>query len=249
MVDIFDNAMNKQEDTLLLSRYLDGELSTAEKVLVKKRLLAEMDLAEEYRRLKAVNDLLVKSFASNDAKTVPPKTAAMMGPFQLTMSNRNENSMWQFASAAAVVAAVGLLIIRGWNVSPAGHPVIFEQDQLISKALEQTPSSASNWVVLEDSRKLRPVLTFPHENGGWCREYELATVKANWKGIACRAGDTSWITQAIGDHEAIRPVVNKYRPAGADVNGKIGNFVKEHASDIPLSVKQELLLINAGWNR
>ena len=241
--------MNKQEDTLLLSRYLDGELSTAEQVRLKKRLLAEIDLAEEYRRLKAVNDLLVKSFARNDAKIVPPKIAAMMGPFQLTTSSRNNNSMWQFASAAAVVAAVGLLIIRGWNVSPVGHPVIFDQDQLISEALEQTPSSASKWVVLEDRRKLRPILSFSHENGGWCREYELATAKANWKGIACRSDDTPWITQAIGDHEAIRPVVNKYRPAGADVDGKIGNFVKEHASDIPLSVKQELLLINAGWKR
>ena len=97
--------MNKQEDTLLLSRYLDGELSTAEQVRLKKRLLAEIDLAEEYRRLKAVNDLLVKSFARNEAKIVPPKIAAMMGPFQLTMSNRKENSMWQFASAAAIVAA------------------------------------------------------------------------------------------------------------------------------------------------
>ena len=86
----------------------------------------------------------------------------MMGPFQLTISNRNENSIWQFASAAAIVAAVGLLIIRGWSVSPTGHPVIFEQDQLSSEALEQTPSSASKWVVLEDSRQLRPVLTFPH---------------------------------------------------------------------------------------
>ncbi len=241
--------MNKQEDTLLLSRYLDGELSTAEQVLVKKRLLSEIDLAEEYKRLKAVNDLLVKSFASSNAKTVPPKIAAMMGPFQLTTSNRNENSIWQFASAAAIVAAVGLLIIRGWNVSPTGHPVIFEQDRLISEALEQTPSSASKWVVLEDSRQLRPILTFRHENGGWCREYELATAKANWKGIACRSGEAYWITQAIGDHEAIKPVVNKYRPAGVDVDGKIGDFVKEHASDIPLSVKQELRLINAGWDR
>ena len=37
---------------------------------------------------------------------VSPKTATMLGPFQLAMSNRNENSMWQFASAAAVVAVI-----------------------------------------------------------------------------------------------------------------------------------------------
>ena len=57
------------------------------------------------------------------------------------------------------------------------------------------------------------------------------------------------LRRPLGDHEAIKPVVNKYRPAGSDVNGKIGDFVKEHASDIPLSVKQELRLINAGWDR
>ena len=241
--------MIKQEDTLLLSRYLDGELSITEQVGVKKRLLAEIDLASEYRRLKAVNDLLLKSLDNAAVRTVPPRTAAMMGPFEIALSSRRDNSIWQFASAAAIVAAFGLLLIRGWDSSPQGYPVIFEQDQLISKALEKTPSSSSEWVALGDNRELRPILTFPHSNGGWCREYELTTPKANWKGIACRTDNASWITQAIGGQEVIKPIVNKYRPAGADTNGEIGNFVREHASDIPLSLKQEKRVISAGWRR
>ena len=241
--------MNKQEDTLLLSRYLDGDLTSAEQIIIKKRLLSEKDLSGEYKRLKAVNDVLIQSLDHSGVKRVSPRTAAIMGPLESKLSSRPDSSIWQLASAAAIVAAIGLVMIRGWNASPGGYPVIFEQDRLISNALEQTPSSSSKWAVLEDDRELRPILTFPHSNGGWCREYELATKKANWKGIACRSEDATWITQAIGAQDSIKPIVNKYRPAGADVNGEIGNFVRENAADIPLSVKQETLLINAGWKR
>ena len=240
--------MNRQEDSQLLSRYLDGELSINEQTLLKKRLLSETDLSREYNRLKSVNDLLLHHFNEN-TKSVPPRTAAMLGSVEskiVTMPH-GANPIWQFATAATVVAAIGLFLVRGWGDFPAGQPVLFEQDQLLSQALDHATSSPTDWVGLADGRELRPILTFPHANGGWCREYELTTNIEHWKGVACRTKDTVWITQALGSQHAIEPIVDKYRPAGADENGEIGNFVKENASDIPISVARERILISKGW--
>ena len=242
--------MNRQEDTMLLSRYLDGDLSNKEEVALKKRILAEPALSSEFSRMKTVNDLLKQHFNSSSTKIVPPSTAAMMGSSETNVNNirTKHNSLWQFATAATAVAAIGLLLVREWSFSPTSQPVLFDQDQLVSEALEQAPSSADSWVSLADGRKLRPVLTFPHANGSWCREYNLSTESVNWKGIACRsAKNDEWITQALGAESAIDPIVDKYRPAGADENGEIGTFIRENASDIPVSVSQEQKLIESGW--
>ena len=117
-------------------------------------------------------------------------------------------------------------------------------DRIVSATLDTQPSGA-DWVELGDGRELRTVLTFPHEDGRWCREYLLRGGNADWRAVACRADDR-WVTQAAG-LESFLDSADAYRAAGAEDSEPVAVFINQHAADIALGAAQEQALMKDGW--
>ncbi len=118
-------------------------------------------------------------------------------------------------------------------------------DALVSAALDTQPSG-SDWAALGDGRELQPVLTFPHEDGSWCREYLLRGGSADWRSVACRQ-EGRWVTQAAG-LESFLDRSDAYRPAGADDSASVAVFISQNAADIALGFDEEQALIARDWN-
>ncbi|NQY02635.1 MAG: zf-HC2 domain-containing protein [Halieaceae bacterium] len=239
-----------QTDLEQISRYLDNEMSPAERVEVEQRCASEPAFKALLEESTALNISLKTTFTAPGTDAVPPKVAAMLGTTNnnvIAFPQRTQRTQrTQFAIAASVAAICGVLIAQNTAFQSAGSPDLLNDDLLLSQALETSPSMAKGWQILDDGRQLRPVLTFPSTSGQWCREYLLSAEEQDWRGVACRQDSGEWVTQALGTEAFLNPG-DAYQPAGAGDSDKVATFIGENAADIALGRNAESTLIANGW--
>lgn len=230
----------KHQDYELLSQYLDAELPAAATSELRLRLMAEPELRATYDRMRGINDDVHKAFNAPGADAVPQRIVRLL---QNDSSAVNRRAGWGFAVAASLLAATGLLMNPEWRQS-ADKP----GDTILNAALDTTPSRGDGWDTLSDGRKLRPVLSFAHRDGSWCREYLLLQDSQSWRGVACRS-QGQWNNRVLDASQVIQGSSTGYRPAEADDVDAISAFIATNAAGIALSRKQESEQIEANWQQ
>lgn len=241
--------MNDQ-DYELLSQYMDGELDVFTTRKLEQRLNVEPQLAATLQQLGTIDRSIKQTFnsagkpsvhVSELVKNSASKHLASKNSTSkvVQLPKRKARATWQFAAAATLVAAAGLLLMPD-SQQPHSH------DAILSAALESTPSMASGWKTLSDGRQVRPVLSFQNSNNQWCREFLLAENTDNARGVACRT-EAVWTTQVLVATAA--PVSeSQYRPAGAGDSEAIAQYLEQSGADVPLSASSEAALINSAWH-
>lgn len=259
-------SQSDNQDLELLSRYLDGELPAAQARGLESRLHAERNLQRTLVRLQELNQRLrdalseqaqvpetirrqLSSGADRDKRRAPPPHTSNVLPFpgNSARETKRPNTTWPLAIAAGLLAVVAPVLVMNTGLFPvsASQPSLPGNDRIVSSALERERSGI-DWIALSDGRELRPVLTFPHVDGRWCREYLLRGDK-DWRAVACRDGQR-WVTQAAG-LESYLDHVGAYAPAGAGDAEPVAVFISHHAADIALGPDEEQRLIHSGWSR
>jgi hypothetical protein len=259
-----------EQDVATLSRYLDGEMPPAEARQLEQRLDADAELRLGLVKLEELNRRLRDVF--RESAGVPPSVSALLeqavidrqadAPIGTDAPARAEPApgasdanvlpfpkrsvsvatrRWTGALAASLVFA--LAVGLGVKLDDAPGNSLPGNDRLVSEALDRQPSG-DGWARLADGRELQPVLTFPHHDGNWCREYLLRGGKADWRAVACREGDR-WVTQAAG-LESYIDGGSEYRPAGSGDAEPVAVFISQHAADIALDREAEAELL-AEW--
>jgi hypothetical protein len=240
-------------DIELLSRYIDGELEADASRELERRLKAESALQSALVRMEELNqrlrDALTERATIPESITERLRQAATQGgtgqvlpfPGERARARDSRRVPWQAALAASLVAAVALGLLVGTpDPQRQGLP---GNDARVAKALDSQPSG-SGWAALGDGRELQPVLTFPHRDGHWCREFLLRGGENDWRAVACRV-DGVWVTQAAG-LESFLDADNAYRPAGASDAAPVAVFIDQNAADIALGRDDEAALL-ADW--
>lgn len=238
-------------DIELLSQYLDGELPAADSRALEARLHTDSELQTTMLRMQELNQQLRDSFAEH--ASVPTAVSQLLedeaqesGATVLRFPSRKAetsepNRRWPYAIAASFAAVMAISMMGDYGPSVASLP---GNDALVSAALD-TQQSGAEWATLRDGRELQTVLTFPHEDGRWCREYLLKS-ESDWRAVACRE-DGEWVTQAAG-LESFLESADAYRPAGANDSAPVAVFISQHAADIALGWEAEEALISKGWD-
>jgi hypothetical protein len=229
-----------EQDYELLSQYLDRELSAADASQLEQRLAAEPGLQACLRELQALQSRLQDTYNDAAAGPVPAEITSLLqdSPVRIVSLPHRRVANWGFALAASLVVAVAAIQLVQYSKQPGA-------DNALSIALDNSPSRGSGWETLSDGRNIRPVLSFQSTSGAWCREYLLSDGDADWRGVACRDGDT-WATAVLANVELASPTA-AYRPAGADDADAIAAFIDQNAADIPLDARQEAELIARRW--
>lgn len=234
-----ENTTMNDQDYELLSQYMDGELDVFTTRKLEQRLSVEPQLAATLQRLTAIDSSIKQTF--NDAAKPSVQVSELVqnsATKVVQFPQRKARATWQFAAAATLVAAAGLLLMPD-SQQPDSY------DALLSSALESTPSMASGWKTLPDGRQLRPVLSFQDSSNQWCREFLLAENTDNTHGVACRT-EAIWTTHVLVATTA--PVSeSQYRPAGAGDSEAIAQYMEQSGADVPLSAASEATLINNAW--
>jgi hypothetical protein len=233
-----DDVMNDL-DYELISRYIDGELAADEALALRRRLLAEPELRTAYDRMRRADDRVRGAFAGAWAEQVPERISALLAGSSQG-GNSQRRAAWGVAVAASVLAAAGLLLNPEWRGGNSG-------DAELAAVLETTPSGGPQWQELADGRQVRPILSFAHVDGHWCREYLLSRDGATYRGVACRTGG-EWVTGVL-DTQPAPGGTTEYRPAGADDADSVAAFIAEHGAGIALSRSEEADLIASQWRQ
>lgn len=256
------------EDFELLSRYSDSEMTPIEARRFERRLDSEASLKDGLIRIEELNhrlrDALADQAAIPDAvqtllaestagtkptapteRVVATEDTARSGdagkvlpfPPRRQVASGTPRMKWRGALAASIAIAVAAGIVLDSRESGSRLP---GNDRLVDAALDQLPSG-SGWSTLADGRELQPVLTFPHREGNWCREYLLRD-DDNWRAVACHDG-SRWVTQAAG-LESFMDSSAAYRPAGAADSAPVAVFIDQNAADIALDAQAEAQLLS-----
>lgn len=243
-----------QQDYELLSRYLDGELPPALARELEQRLAAEPALGAVLARMQALQGQLHQAYDGIARQPVPQRILALLQAPQANVVpighkpplNRPRKRVmnWGFALAASLVVAVSATLVTRLDQQSA-QPGAAGVDNLLSLALETSPSRGDGWEALADGRQLRPVLSFQTTAGSWCREYLLRSSEGSWHGVACR-GDAGWATTVLAGADAAESSAD-YRPAGAASADEVADFVDRNAAGIALDAGEEADLIARAW--
>lgn len=228
----------KDQDYELISQYIDGELASEQAQELRRRLLAEPDLRATYDNMRDVDSKVRQAFQGSWTEQVPERITALLK--KNVNGSAQRRAAWGMTVAASVLATAGLLLNPEWRGSG-------ERDAALAEVLEVTPSRGAGWQELADGRQVRPVLSFAHTDGSWCREYLLSEDGATYRGVACRTGD-QWVTTIL-DAQPMPGNATEYRPAGADDADAVATFITDHSEEIALSRKEEAELIARKWRQ
>jgi hypothetical protein len=242
VADIHTLDIAGQRDDELLSRLIDGECTTDERLDLELRLVKDEALRERLEKFRS-NDAVFKAVVEGRDNLVNNKVADRVASYSVR-AERKSLPTYRFAVAASVVLAAAVVGFNNpWTTPASDIPQI---DAQMVRALDTVPSSSEGWNNLDDERSLRVVLTFPAADGQWCREFMLASEASHWRGVACK-GSESWVTQVIG-REVFLEQQGGYRTAGAETSHPIEQFIDQTATDIALSADQEAALIARDWS-
>ena len=243
MADIHTLDMDGLRRDELLSRFLDGDLSSGEQADLEEKLANDASLRARFESFKQQDDLLKASFRAKSTTVSPILVARLQKDDTQTAPSRWQRQATGLGLAASVVLAVTVGLM-GLQAGP-GTENRFEMDTSLAQALSQTPSRAEGWDALDDDRNFRAVLTFPAASGNWCREFMVARSEDHWRGVACRH-DGSWVTQVMA-REVFLEESNSYRTASAADVDQVSRFIDAEATDVALSAGQEAAVIDANW--
>ena len=242
MADIHTLDIAGQRDDELLSRLIDGECSTDERLDLEVRLATDPALRARLEEFRA-NDAAFKAVIGAQDSTVNTGVSDRLANY-IARDDRASSPIYKFAVAATLLLATAIVTVSNLWTSPLSDtPQI---DAVLAKALSTEPSAADGWSNVDDERALRVVLTFPAADGQWCREFLLASDDSHWRGVACK-GSKSWVTQVIG-REVFLEQQGGYRTASAETSHPIEQFIDQTATDIALSADQEAALIARDWS-
>ena len=240
--NVVDMAGTRVDDDHLLSMYVDNELDAERTIALVSRLRNEPALRARLEVMEA-NDQRVRTLFAESDNHVPEHLAPMVAAENVSVLGMTRR--WQRWASVAVAAsfATAMALVVDLNQTDVFKPM--SMDPQLATALEQSPSRATGWDVLDGDRQFRSVLTFPAADGRWCREFLMSQSESHWRGVACRDGG-EWVNQVVGS-EIFLEQETQYRPAGAGDSEQVARFIDETATDVALGPQQEAALIASGW--
>lgn len=212
--------MISDEDLMLLSAYMDGELDATRMNELRERLREEPELRRELEEMQTTDEL-VKSYSSRiDTRAVPGSVTSLL-------QNRQDISRFRpYALAASILLLAGGLIAAFVN---RPEPALIVLDRIESGQRVET-----------NEGNLEVIATFRHHNGSVCREYQMNGERS----IACHAGEGWEIVLSVPSMDTPQEI---YQPAGSGDLSAIDDYISRNKQGDVLTLSEEKALIRNGW--
>ncbi|MEE4378370.1 MAG: hypothetical protein V2J55_12805 [Candidatus Competibacteraceae bacterium] len=272
--------MTKLDDETLLA-FADGELDSQQMELVATQLTNDPEARETLRIFQESAALVKDAFDQPLHEPVPDRLLQTINETEPDASvsdmrlarqkagtaKRQKPVFSTLAAAASVALVVGLASgYATFRVAATAYdgytsPLLMTNDGLLSQALETTASGSLFDVqdaATAGSRQITPLLTFQDQNRRFCREYEetitTQSIRRDLVGVACRAGDGSWIPETVMARKLVAATLpseniaaSVYVPAaGADI-APFDLVIDAMMTDEPISPTEEQQLLREGW--
>jgi anti-sigma-K factor RskA len=233
-------------DDAMLSAYLDGELSAQDLREVRAALAIDRALAARLAALQRVNELVVRHAKALDATPLPAGVLELLQPkapqattatiVQGPWQRWSRHAGAQLALAASLVLALGLTLNNLLEPAPAALPAL-------AAYAEQLDTSRSGTSMTVEQATLINRFSFRHQDGRYCRQYQLSTATAGTENVACRSAG-GW-TLVASLPVPVQATPDAYQPASssAELNVLLDTMMQGAALDLDT----EATLIARGW--
>ncbi|SFD57646.1 anti-sigma factor family protein [Pseudoalteromonas denitrificans] len=224
--------MLPEQDHLLISAFLDGELSLEESACFKQRLLKEPALNQQYQVLKSLDQNLKSAFSEIESDPIPEALS------NLLENEKPKTEVWQFMAMAASLVVVSLISFLGYQFSLQEHISV-----ALNQALETRPSMEV--AQLNEESQFIALQSFRHTNGNICREYVIKAQSMQEHSVACKI-QKSWQVQVKKQTKILD--LEHYITATGSQGKIIEPYLKKVAKGQALNVDEELKLISRNWH-
>jgi hypothetical protein len=244
----------------LLVAYVDDELDTAQRAMVRSVLDNNPALCRRADEMRLARDLLREAFPLRPDASIPVSIDAAANRLAEACARQSSRPRLAFlfqnrrkyAVAAGVVLCVAVAasyLARRVGSEPSRRPVtaltLIAPDTPLHGVLESSPSAEVINVPAEDAA-MRAVLTFRTKDGRFCREFEILAGSGGSTGIACREHG-EWRAEVLLSAAAAPSNSNYYTPAGQSDEPAVAEVVERLIQGDPLGTEEEARVLASGW--
>ena len=215
--------MISDDDLILLSAYIDGELDSCPAGELRQRLLQEQDLRAALDEMVSNDDMLKDYSSQINEHPVPVEIQSLI--------ESRDVRRFMHPRVTALAASILLLAFGGifLTLDRGSESTLAVLDRIMSGERVETPTGF-----------VEVVASFHHQDGRICREFLTATEQA----IACRDRDVWRVELAIPSSQ---PGKDTYQPAGTENLAVIDKYIARNIDGTVLDPQQERTLIEQGW--
>jgi hypothetical protein len=232
-----------------LSAFADGQLSDIERARVAALVDADPALSARVARMRAAALALRGGFDDVLSEPVPDRFSAVMAPktadvIQFPSKPRPQGTRLPPWLGVAAAACFAVAFVGGHFTAP--QPALefmadggVRANGALSRALDRQVAGA------DDDTAVEIALSFPAEDGQFCRMFRLRGAAADASGLACgNAGD--WSVVALAETPGSAGQAGYQQAAGAAPEA-ILNAASERRTGDPLDADAEADAIRSGW--
>lgn len=246
---------NKPDDVLMLSAYIDNELSESQRQAVEQRLEEDACLRALYSRLQQSEHLFRLNVSAIDSE--PPSPALMhilqspekhsTNVVSLTLNRLRHNFHRRFqhglAAAAALVAVTALLFLQGRLFDrQSAVPILAEVRFDSGEVAEALGSIVAGKTVKTDNGELTEVLAFSRRDGVLCKHIVLQQSRESLDAVACFENG-GWARMAADLSAAGTDVGMGYQLADGFGGLQVESYIYSVIDGTSLSPEQERTLM------
>lgn len=253
-----------EQDLLLLSAYLDGQLDAGKLADFEDRLQREPELRQRLEAMRETDAALQAGFSDIMQEPVPEgirqllaespaveaKTKAPVIDLHAQKKRRAPSNWVPLSVAASVALAVGIFI-GGSQTGDNMENILLSQtlqpaDALV-QILESSPSGNLNTLDELAAASVQAELSFIDNRGDFCRQYRIQNSERAFRGIACLENQ-QWhnvLLVPTGQQTS----TSTYQPASGHSDLIIGHYLDHHMQGIALGKAEEeeqLQLLRSG---
>jgi hypothetical protein len=232
-----------------LSAYADGQLAEEERTRVAALVEADPALSARVARMRAAGLALRAGFDEVMNEAAPERFTALLAPksaevIQFPSKPKLAGKSLPPWLGIAAAACFGIAFVGGRFTAPQPSLEFMADGGVrahgaLSRALDRQASSS------EANRVVEIALSFPAEDGQFCRVFRLRGAAADASGLACGAkGDWSIVALTEIPGSAGRA---DYQQADGAVPEAILNAASERRTGDPLDAEAEADAIRNGW--
>ena len=252
--------MNYTDDDL--SALLDGELDSIAATALREALSNDPELADRLEQLAFADSIVKNTYQEIDSEPLPKSVIDLLAGEDETHSNVVNLSRSFWSSRPLQIAAAAVLTLGVFIGSPflkQTRPDLFAEAIAIGpigtpSALESILSNSASAVThhLNNDQadgkalvEITPVLSFQSTDGGWCREYTVATDIKAARALACRA-ENQWQIVLSSLEQSVTKA-GDYATASTVTSAAFDEFIDNKIVGVPLSADLEHQLIENNW--
>ena len=258
-----------------LVAYLDGELSTSERLKLDELILVDSDLQARLNEFREADLWLVHAYEDIEKVPMRPEILQMLSDTEeagvaRTRSYKTQNELrrpvllsllsqylsrpvWASATVATCALLLGILVGSQLDLVPGSTSQlqmaaagIISRDHPLHQVLENNLSSEASLIDGGQNVIAMPVLTFRSTDRRYCREFTVSATQLSSRGIACRE-DGTWNMEMLVRDDTILPDDGQFTTASSTASAVLDDLFNSLAIGEPMDSASEASLITSTW--